>query len=164
MIRFQIIHTGESFRVVPIVFILHDAELNLLIQQRHCCCICEAGDEDWFRLCLWLRWKRTTGKTQQECSYLQLHQGLCRAQRECTLHKTGHPSNLEKYFFPLPLMLNIRPELFMQVPQCIFNHETNWTVNRAAVIIICWSWEYILYSSMHFNPNCNCSFFRKWLA
>lgn len=146
------------------MLVLHIAELNLIIPHCRCCCICEAGDEDWFRLCLWWRWKRTTGKTQQECSYLQLHQGLCRAWRECTLHKTGHPSNFEKYFFPLPLILNIRPELFMQVPQCIFNHETNWTVNRAAVIIICRPWEYILYSSVHFNPNRNCSFFRKWLA
>lgn len=46
MITFQIIRTGESFRIVPTVFLLHNAELNLLIQQRRCCCICEAGDED----------------------------------------------------------------------------------------------------------------------
>lgn len=55
----------------------------------------------WWGLCLWWRWKRTTGKTQQECSYLQLHQGLRRAQRKCTLHKTGHPSNLGKKKFSL---------------------------------------------------------------
>lgn len=39
--------------------------------------------------------------------------------------KQDIPVILKNIFPPLPLILNIRPELFMQVPQCIFNHETN---------------------------------------
>lgn len=39
--------------------------------------------------------------------------------------KQDIPVILENIFFPYPLILNIRPKLFMQVPQCIFNHETN---------------------------------------
>lgn len=47
--------------------------------------------------------------------------------------------------------------LFKQVPQCIFNHQTHLTLNRAQFINNCQQGEYFLYSCVHLSPSCNCS-------